>query len=56
MTSPAQRLRDAVAKTTAIGAAITAESAAIKAEASGTAQPNPVKIGGDDGRSDNPGA
>lgn len=56
MTSPAQRLREAVAKTTAIGAAVANEAQALKAEASGAAQPKPVTTGGEDGRSDRAGA
>lgn len=56
MTSPAQRLRDTVAKTTAIGAAVAEEAKALRAEASGAAQPTPVTTGGEGGRSDRAGA
>lgn len=56
MTSPAQQLRDAVAKTVAIGAAVAKEAETLKAEASGAAQPNPVTIGGGDERPDSAGA
>lgn len=43
MTSAAQRLRDTVAKTVAIGAAVSTEAAAVRAEASQAAQPIPAE-------------
>jgi hypothetical protein len=50
MASSAQQLRDTIAKTVAIGAAVSGEAAAIKAEASQAAQGNAGKERVDGGR------
>jgi hypothetical protein len=56
MATPAQRLRDTIAKTTAIGAAVTSEAAKLKTAASQAAQPTPVETEAQNGRADSPGA
>lgn len=50
MVSKAQELRDTIARTVAIGAAVTGEAAAIKAEASQAAQTDPGTEGMTGGR------
>jgi hypothetical protein len=54
MTSAAQRLRDTIAKTVAIGGAVSQEAAAVKAEASQAAQGNTGTNGSGNVDSDNP--
>jgi len=56
VTTAAQRLRDAVAKTVAIGNAVSQEANAIKAEASQATQGNTGTGGSGDVASDRPGA